>query len=381
MPNGYQVGCYYFPGYHVDPRNEKIHGPGWTEWNLVQSATPRFAGHQQPLIPLWGYEDESEPRAMERKIDAAADHGIDFWIFDWYWYDGPFLQRCLDEAFMKARNNRRIKFCCMWANHDWIDLHPAKARTPGQVKFRGEVTPAIWRKITTWMIEHYFKHPSHFMIDGAPYFSLYDLTKLITSFGGLAGSRAALEDFRKKTRAAGFSGLHLNAVVWGNTILPGESKPADPVSLVKKLGFDSVTSYVWVHHVDLPKFPQNPYVGVHNSYLKYWDWARTHFDIPYFPNVTMGWDSSPRTVQTDVWQAGQPYPHGHLIKGNTPEAFCKALQITKRRLDQQNGPKILNINAWNEWTEGSYLEPDTLHKMKYLEAIRSVFGANHKDRG
>jgi hypothetical protein len=89
----------------------------------------------------------------------------------------------------------------------------------------------------------------------------------------------------------------------------------------------------------------------------------------------MGWDSSPRTVQTDVWQAGQPYPHGHLIKGNTPEAFSKALQITKQRLDQKTGPKILNINAWNEWTEGSYLEPDTLHKLQYLEAIRSVFGA------
>jgi hypothetical protein len=38
-------------------------------------------------------------------------------------------------------------------------------------------------------------------------------------------------------------------------------------------------------------------------------------------------------------------------------------------------PKILTINAWNEWTEGSYLEPDTVYGMGYLEAIRDVFGA------
>ena len=44
----YQVAAYYFPNYHIDPRNAEIHGPGWTEWELVKRAEPRFAGHQQP---------------------------------------------------------------------------------------------------------------------------------------------------------------------------------------------------------------------------------------------------------------------------------------------------------------------------------------------
>jgi hypothetical protein len=98
--NDCKVGCYYFPGYHADPRNDVVHGRGWTEWSLVKAATPRFRGHRQPLVPQWGYEDEASVRAMERKIAAAADHGIDCFIFDWYWYEGPFLQRPLDEAFM-----------------------------------------------------------------------------------------------------------------------------------------------------------------------------------------------------------------------------------------------------------------------------------------
>jgi hypothetical protein len=65
-----------------------------------------------------------------------------------------------------------------------------------------------------------------------------------------------------------------------------------------------------------------------------------------------------------------------VLRNNTPEAFKEALEIVKRRLDQRRAPKILNIYAWNEWTEGGYLEPDTVHGMAYLEAIRSVFGVN-----
>ena len=65
---------------------------------------------------------------MARKIDAAADHGIDAFIFDWYWYDdGPFLERGAGaRASCGAANNDRLKFALMWANHDWLDIHPAK---------------------------------------------------------------------------------------------------------------------------------------------------------------------------------------------------------------------------------------------------------------
>ena len=376
MAKDYQVGCYYFPGYHPDPRNETLHGAGWTEWNLVRQATPRFKGHRQPLIPLWGYQDEADPRVMEQKIDAAADHGLDFWIFDWYWYDdGPFLQRCLEQGYLKAKNNRRIKFCCMWANHDWINIHPARPGAPPLPDYHGVVTPKTWKTLTKHVISRYFNHPSYFTVENAPYFSFYDLQKLVESFGSLRNTRTALDFFRTETRRAGFPSLHLNAVVWGQTILPGEKAPVDSVHLVKALGFDSVTSYVWVHHVGLPKFPTNPYARVRDAYLKYWDDAKDRFGVPYFPNVTMGWDSSPRTIQSDVWVPRGYYPYGNRIGGNTPKAFCEALRVAKRRLDRQGGPKILNINAWNEWTEGSYLEPDTVSGMKYLEAIKKVFGA------
>jgi hypothetical protein len=368
------VACYYFGNYHPgDPRNVKNKGPDWSEWELVKAARPRFPGHRQPLVPLWGYADESDPEVMAQKIDAAADHGIDAFIFDWYYYDdGPFLDRPIDRGFLKAENNARLKFAFMWANHDWIEIQPYRRGTERKVLYPGAVTPETFDTICDHVIESYFQHPSYWRIDGRPYFSVYELTKLLAGFGGVQQTRAALDKFRAKAVAAGLPGLHLNAVVWGQPILPGEQKPADAAQLVKDLGFDSVTSYVWIHHVLLPEL-QTDYNEVRDTYFRYWSEAERRFDVPYFPNVTMGWDSSPRAHQDDEFD-NVGYPFMNTIGGNTPERFKEALARTKRRLlSRPDGPRILNINCWNEWTEGSYLEPDTVYGMQYLEAVRDVF--------
>ena len=96
--------------------------------------------------------------------------------------------------------------------------------------------------------------------------------------------------------------------------------------------------------------------------------------MPYYPNVTMGWDASPRTVQSDRYvNAG--YPSMPVLSDNTPEALEDALREARAFLVTRPLEKrIFTINAWNEWTEGSYLEPDTEHGLAYLEAIQRVFG-------
>ena len=370
------VVSYYFGQYHPnDPRNEKVHGKSWSEWELVKAARPRFPGHQQPKVPLWGYEDESDPQVMARKIAAAADHGITAFIFDWYHYDdGPFLDRPIDEGFLKATNHHRLKFAFMWANHDWIkNLFPYKKGDPQTVLYPGRVTPANFEKISDHVIRDYFGHPSYWKVDGRPYFSFYDLSKLLENFGSVAATRAGLDKFRAKAKAAGLEGLHLNAVTWGQPVLPGGKVRLDSAKLVRDLGFDSVTSYVWIHHAGMPQ-QATDYDVVREAYFAYWDRARKMFDVPYLPNVSMGWDPSPRCDQSVAFD-NSGYPFTNTIKDNTPDRFRAALEMVKRRLlAQDNGPRILNINCWNEWTEGSYLEPDTVNGMKYLEAVREVFG-------
>jgi hypothetical protein len=372
-----RAGCYYFPNYHPDPRNEKIHGRGWTEWQLVRHATPRFPNHQQPKVPLWGYEDESKPEVMEKKIDAAADHGIDHFIFDWYHYeDGPFLERCLEQGFLKARNVDRIDFGLMWANHDWVNVHPMSRTFGKELLYPGKVSPKVFRFITDLIVDRYFSHPSYLKVEGCPYFSIYDLGQFVAIHGSVEATRKAIDAFRERVRSAGFPDLHFNAVVWGKPVLPGEKVIRDLPQLITALGFDSVTSYVWIHHVELDETPFTPFQKVLKKYLQVWDRMEEQYNIPYFPNITMGWDNSPRTLQSDIWGPLPESTFSNCIGGNTPEAFQEALEIYRKRLSQRDGPTLFSINAWNEWTEGSYIEPDQMTAMGYLEAIAKVFGAS-----
>ena len=371
----YTVAAYYFPNYHPDKRNQAYHGPGWTEWELVKKARPRFYAHHQPKTPLWGHTDESDPVQMARKIDAAADHGIDAFIFDWYYYDdGPFLERGVEQGFMNAANTDRLQFGLMWANHDWIDIHPARLNRTPELLYPGTVSPATFDRITDILVERYFSHPAYWRIDGRPYFSVYELHTLMKSFGGAEETSAAFARFRDKARNAGLPGLHLNAVAWGVQLLPCETAVRDPESLIQKMGFDSVTSYVWIHDIPLPAFPETPYADVARQAGDVWRRNADRFGVPYYPNVTMGWDASPRCHGDDPFD-NRGYPFMPALGGNTPEAFRQALENVKRFLeDHPRCGKTLTLNCWNEWTEGSYLEPDTEHGMAYLEAVRDVFG-------
>lgn len=269
MNRKYEIAAYYFPNYHYDARNDAWHGKGWTEWGLVKRAEPRFEGHVQPKVPLWGYEDEANPGVMAKKIDAAADNGLTTFIFDWYWYeDGPFLNRCLDEGFLGAANNSRLKFSLMWANHDWLEIHPATRAKPYALRAAGQVSERAFVEATEHMIRHYFGHPSYWKVNGGLYFSIYELMSLVKSFGGIDETGRILRDFRRRVREAGLGELHLNAVVWGVQILPGETKISNPAEMLDMLGFDSVTSYVWIHHVELKDFPQTDYAWCREEVFK-----------------------------------------------------------------------------------------------------------------
>jgi hypothetical protein len=118
------------------------------------------------------------------------------------------------------------------------------------------------------------------------------------------------------------------------------------------------------------------YQRVRDVYFKYWDDADKRFAMPYFPNVSMGWDPTPRVSPNVEYKPGNAgYPVTPIITNNTPAHFAEALQIARDRLMKEPpNRRILTINAWNEWTEGSYLEPDTVNRMGYLDAIRDVFG-------
>lgn len=374
------VAAYYCPCEHPDPRWDKAKYPGFTEWDLIRKAQPRFPGHKQPKVPVWGYTDEADPKVMAQKIGTAADYGVNAFIFDWYYYDdGPYLERALEQGFLKATNNSRIQFGLMWANHDWYDIQGYNPAEPVKLLYPGKVSLATWDKINDLVIARYFKHPSYWKIDGKPYFSIYDISVFLASFGSVPEARLALDHFRQKVQAAGFPGLHVNAILWGQPNLPGGQTPTDWPALCTNLGLDSLTGYTWVHHgaLNYGTFPISDYVRGRDVYLDFWKREATGYPVPYFPNTTIHWDNSPRAHPDAKWDKPGAHVVNPVMVGNTPAAFREACQIIKDRLlALPTQPKIVTVNAWNEWPEGSTLEPEQEYGYGYLEAIRSVFGTH-----
>ena len=370
-----QLAAYYFPQYHPDARNAKWHGKKWTEWELIRRAEPRFPGHPQPKVPLWGYEDESDPSVMAKKIATAADHGIDVFLFDWYWYeDGPFLERCLEEGFLQAATAGRIKFAIMWANHDWSNAHPAPRHRPYQLLAAGKVSRKAFDEAAARVVERYFGHPAYWRLGGGLYFSFYQVPTLIEGLGGVQETRKALDDFRARVRAAGLGEIHFNAIQQST---PVDMRPEDFVAFdadIRSLGFDSVTAYIWHWKRLLAHFPVTEYAEVREKSIQDWDKYTARYSLPYFPNVTVGWDNTPRSVQSDEWE----YVGGNftpVVVNNPPQEFEKALVAARDWLAKSPlKHKVLTVNAWNEWTEGNYLEPDRETGLARLEAIRRVFG-------
>ena len=154
---------------------------------------------------------------MAMEIDQATKHGVNVFIFDWYWYDGrPFMETTLDNGFLKAGNVDKMQFYLMWANHEAVNTWDTRLARVNEhnVIWTGKVDRQEFEKICRRNIEKYFKHPQYYKIDGKPVFMIYDIPQLISGLGGIEETVDALEWFKEETVKAGFPGLELQITMW-----------------------------------------------------------------------------------------------------------------------------------------------------------------------
>ena len=364
----YTVAAFYWPAYHYEPRAEFLFPDKKGEWEIIYNAVPKEENHAQPKVPEWGYVDEADPVVMDKKIETAVEYGVDVFIFDWYWYEGrPFLEDCVNNGFLKANNNR-MKFYLMWANHDATTYWDVDNPSIDSVIWPGEVDREQFNILVDRVIENYFKNPSYYKIDGEPVFCIYELNTLVRGLGGAQETKEALDYFRQKTIEAGFPGLHLQGILWSALPASLEGVPADNVKsqddVLAYLGFNSLTNYCWAHL----QRPDGDYQKWGDASTAMWSSFSKDFNVPYFPNVTISWDANPRFLFK-----------ADYITNSTPEKFEVYLKKAKKFVDEhQLNPKLITINAWNEWSEGSYLEPDTVWNYGYLEAVKNAMNAKEE---
>ncbi len=367
----YDVAAFVWPSYTGDDLRTRIFWPeGMGEWETVKAAKPKFKGHQWPRKPLWGYVNEADPAVMEMEIAQAVRHGVNVFIYDWYWFDRrPFLEGCLNDGFLKAANSKDMRFYLMWANHDanhlW-DRRLASSACGNTTIWSGKVNRIDFEEMANYLVDKYFGFEHYYRIDGKPVFMIYDLANFIQGLGGAEQAKEALDWFRQLVSEKGYPGVHLQACARGDRSMNlsgvdgSMSIPYDQV--VKMMGFDSFSHYQFCHITD----PTGPYPEVLSRVEAEYKRIDAMPTVPYFPHVSCGWDNNPRFAMDDI--------HPRITTEATPENFEKGLRLAKEYADTHPLPApLITVNSWNEWTETSYLQPDDQYGYGLLEAIAKVF--------
>jgi hypothetical protein len=357
-----RIFSYVYPGWHPLPERDVSFYPGFTEWDLVESSTPRFAGHHQPRLPLWGRYDDRDPEAVGRRVELCQNHGIDGWVYGFFWCRGKrVFQDALDAGFLGSPQGKQFPFALMWANRMPRRVLPVRRADVPVLDESRRVHSDIddFAEFVTMLGRRYFCLDNYIRVGGGAYLSIFDTTFFVRELG-LAGAEQAILRARQALAAAGLPEVHLAAI---------DPQP-EIIEHLPRLGFNSVT-----HYVLLPdwkgEFLQH-YAERVALRAAEWDGIQQRAALPYHPAVAPGWDASPRGADFGD-ERPRKYPWWPVVIGEHPKEFERAVAkacATTRRSSANEADQLVLIASLNEWSEGHYLEPDTRHGFGWLEAVR-----------
>lgn len=357
-----RVLAYVYPGWHPVPERDEAFYPGFTEWDLLERARPRFVGHRQPRVPLWGRYDDRDPAAVGRRIDLCREHGIDGWVYGHFWCRGKqVFQEALDFGFLGSVQGQRYPFALMWANRMPRRVLPVRRSDVPVIDASRLVSSDVedFACFVHTVAEKYFTRDNYLRIDGRSYLSIFDSTFFVRELGQ-EGVRQAIGRARERLRSANLPSLHLAAI---------DPQP-DVCTNLRELGFDSVT-----HYVLLPDWKGDylqDYAERATASRRTWPSYAASSGLPYHPSLSPGWDATPRGADFGAERPNK-YPWSPIVINTSPSLFQRAVESG---IDYVRGAvpsteqRLLFLASLNEWTEGHYLEADVEDGFGWLEAVR-----------
>jgi Glycosyltransferase WbsX len=366
----------YFPQLHAIPENDAWWGKGFTDWDNVKKAKPQFEGHYQPRIPLGkNYYDQSKLETLRWQIDLAKAHGIYGFCHYHYWFDGKQLLETPTNLIMENKNID-FPFCLSWANETWskrwdgLDHHILIQQTHPPIK-------ESWKKHYDYLIKAW-KDPRAIKVDGKPVFVIYRPQRIEKINDMLAYWRElAVQD--------GLPGVYF--IFQKQYELPTttclESFDAafqfQPFEALYSPSFDKSSirhSFMFKFFRLLPEYLQDVFRGLRTTYFKdltFHDYdavwqqiveVRPDEKLTTFPGAFVDWDNAARYKNRAT-----------IFNGASPQSFEKWFAKLVGTMPQRNLPEnFIFLNAWNEWSEGTYLEPDEKYGYQYIEAVTRVLG-------
>lgn len=352
----HKIIAFYLPQYHPIPENDKWWGKGFTEWRNVEKALPAFDGHQQPRRPAdLGFYDLRVDEVRHEQANLAKEFGIDAFCYYHYWFDG---KKLLDLPLNKMiESDVDFPFCICWANENWTRSWDGLNRDV--------LLPQTYDDSLLQQYPHdvykYLSDTRYLKFNGKPIFLIYKIMDL-------PHPKITISKWRRIWRELGLGEIHIAAV----RTFPNQNS-VSPLDL----GVDAF--------VDFPPHSIAPYVtsasvntveGFEGLIYNYKDAVEgdlgryRHEDSKHVHRGVMGaWDNTARRGL-----------RAHMTYGASPITYRSWLRrsLIQDATKHPNSERLTFVNAWNEWAEGTYLEPDQHYGIGFLEATRSARSFKHE---
>lgn len=333
------IGVYYYDGWSGNHRYANDPNHPWAK-NVSRQVTKRFVEDFSDREPVWGWRHDTQ-EIMERQIDLAADNGVDFFLFCWYWRDdkGPMNLNVIENMpqhvslglYLKAKNKHRIKFGFLVANHQGGEI----------------VGDKNWSDAVKYWTQ-YFNDPQYVTVDNKP---------LVVIFNSNGVENETLLLMQDVAKAQGLK---------NGLAIAGCGRTA-----IGKAGFTHRT-----HYNVVPGYSAGSEEHKFEELMKATEdqWSGTE-EQPYMPQITVGWDKRP-------WEGpnGNNQVEGWYFPDHTPQQFRNFLEDAIQWMD--NNPtrtpkeRIVLLYAWNELGEGGYLVPTKGDpKASYLKQVKAAVDA------
>jgi hypothetical protein len=374
MSSQSKIIAMYFTQLHAISENDEWWGKGFTDWENVKKSEPLFDDHYQPRVPVnSNYYDQSLVETIRGQVELAKKYGIYGFCHYHYWFDGKQLLETPTNLFLRNQDID-FPFCLSWANETWSRQWDGRDH---DILIEQTHPPTIesWSKhfdylIGAWTDERAIK------IDGKPIFIIYRPQKIDEI-------EAMLDYWSNRAKERGLKGVYY--------IFQKQYEPSDltclksfdaefqfqPFEAIHSVGYSQavVSKQMMRRFIDrLPKVVQS-YIWVLwtsriknctiHQYEKAWSQIIRNcmkLSVNTFPGAFVDWDNTARYGDRAT-----------IFSGATPDRFKywfqKLVETVSNRPDDMN---YIFLNAWNEWAECAYMEPDEKYGYAYLEAIKEV---------
>lgn len=341
--------AFYLPQFHPIPENDLWWGKGFTEWTNVTKSLPLFKGHYQPRLPgELGHYDLRVPSVLKRQSELAKIAGIEAFCFYFYWFNG---QTLLEKPLQNILDDKSIdiNYCLCWANENWTRAWDGQDK---EILMEQKYTKENNHKFIKY-VSKYLRDPRYIRVDGKPLLIIYRINHF-------PRPGETVKIFRDYCRNNGIGEIHIAGVQGFGMDDPtyygcDSSVEFPPHSMRDIEELDKEDKVVEDRFKDLRIYNLKKFLK-ERKYIK-------NSNREMYRGVMLNWDNTPRKGFRGV-----------VFQGLTPTLYYRWLKdvIHLTFSSKTVKEKLVFINAWNEWGEGTYLEPDRKFGYTFLNHTKKA---------